>query len=125
MKKIAWVCSFLLVLALVLSAQDYKGKGRVTGIINDEAGKPLEGVTVKLFSPKAQGGFTVQTDKDGKWLGAWIRSGSWNIDFEKIGYAPKKVSVEISENKKNPDIAIALTKVEGLVVTDEVKDILG
>ena len=125
MKKIAWVCSFLLVLALVLSAQDYKGKGRVTGIINDEAGKPLEGVTVKLFSPKAQGGFTVQTDKDGKWLGAWIRSGSWNIDFEKSGYAPKKVSVEISENKKNPDIAIALTKVEGLVVTDEVKDILG
>ncbi|MBE3125250.1 MAG: tetratricopeptide repeat protein [Acidobacteria bacterium] len=125
MKKIAWICSFLLVLALVLSAQDYKGKGRVAGIINDEAGKPLEGVTVKLFSPKAQGGFTVQTDKDGKWLGAWIRSGSWNIDFEKIGYAPKKVSVEISENKKNPDIAIALTKVEGLVVTDEVKDILG
>jgi tetratricopeptide (TPR) repeat protein len=85
----------------------------------------LEGVTVKLFSLTAQDGISVKTDKDGKWLGAWIRSGGWNVDFEKIGYAPKKISMEISESKKNPDITVTMTKVEGLVITDEVKDLLG
>lgn len=125
MKKIALLCSVILVCAGVLAAQDYKGKGRVGGIVTDEAGNPLEGVTVKLFSPRAQGGISVKTDKEGKWLGAWIRSGGWNIDFEKIGYAPKKISIEISENKKNPDVVISLAKVAGLVITDEVKDLLG
>jgi TolA-binding protein len=125
MKKAVLLCSLILVVALVLPAQDWKGKGRVGGIVTDESGNPLEGVTVKLFSLKAQDGISVKTDKNGKWLGAWIRSGGWNIDFEKIGYAPKKVSAEISESKKNPDITIVMTKVEGLVITDEVRDILG
>ena len=125
MKKTALLCSLILIGALVLPAQDWKGKGRIGGLVYDEAGNPLEGVTVKLFSLKAQGGISVKTDKTGKWLGAWIRSGGWNIDFEKIGYAPKKLSVEISESKKNPDITIKMTKVEGLVITDEVRDLLG
>lgn len=125
MKKTVLLCSVILVCAFALAAQDYKGKGRLGGIVTDEAGQPLEGVTVNLFSVKAQGGLTVKTDKDGKWLGAWIRSGAWNVDFEKIGYAPKKISVEISESKKNPDITIALTKIEGLVITDETRDLLG
>ena len=125
MKKTVLLCSVILVCVFALAAQDYKGKGRLAGIVTDEAGRPLEGVTVNLFSVKAQGGLTVKTDKDGKWLGAWIRSGAWNVDFEKIGYAPKKISVEISESKKNPDITIALTKIEGLVITDETRDLLG
>jgi Flp pilus assembly protein TadD len=125
MKKIALVCGALIVSALLLPAQDYKGKGRLGGIVADNAGTPLEGVTVKLFSLKAQDGISVKTDKNGKWLAAWIRSGGWNIDFVKVGFAPKKISVEISETKKNPDIEIKLAKVEGLALTDDVLDLLG
>jgi len=125
MKKMALVCSVLIAVAVLLPAQDYKGKGRLGGLVTDESGRPLEGVRVKLFSLNAQQGLSVVTDKSGRWLGAWIRSGGWNVDFEKIGYAPKKISVEISENKKNPDIEIKLTKVEGLVITDSVRDLLG
>ena len=125
MKKTAMVCGILIALALSLPAQDYKGKGRLSGIVTDEAGAPLEGVTVKLFNPAAQGGVTVTTDKSGKWLAAWIRSGSWNLDFSKIGYAPKKISVDISENKKNPEIELTLTKIEGLALTDDIMGQLG
>lgn len=126
MKRSALICGLLMVLivSLFLGAQDWKGKGRLGGRVLDKAGAPLEGVRVKLFSLKAQEGLEVKTDKSGRWLGAWIRSGGWNIDFEKIGYAPKKLSVEISENKKNPDIEIALDKIEGLIITDEMKDLL-
>jgi TolA-binding protein len=125
MKKTALLCSLIFIGALVLPAQDWKGKGRVGGLVYDEAGNPLAGVTVKLFSLKAQDGLSVKTDKSGKWLGAWIRSGGWDIDFEKIGYAPKKLYVEISESKKIPDITVTMTKVEGVGITDEVRDLLG
>jgi len=108
----------------MLTAQDWKGKGRLGGIVTDQSGAPLEGVRVKLFSLKANEGTEVKTDKNGRWMAAWIRSGAWNVDFEKIGYAPKKISVEISESKKNPDIEISLEKIEGLVITDEIKDLL-
>ena len=125
MKKIALLCCVIFICIVILPAQDYKGKGRVSGFVYDQAGKPLEGVTVKLFSLTAQAGLSVKTGKDGKWLGAWIRSGGWNVDFEKIGYAPKKISMEISENKKNPDVTTTMTKIEGLALTDEIRDLLG
>jgi tetratricopeptide (TPR) repeat protein len=126
MKKSVLICGLLMVLTLSLSlgAQDWKGKGRLAGLVLDKAGAPLEGVRVKLFSLKAQEGLEVKTDKSGRWKAAWIRSGGWNIDFDKIGYAPKKLSVEISENKRNADIEIALDKIEGLVFTDELLDLL-
>jgi tetratricopeptide (TPR) repeat protein len=126
MKRSALVFGLVLILAAssVLSAQDWKGKGRLGGLVLDQSGAPIEGVRVKLFSLKAQEGTEVTTDKSGRWMAAWIRSGGWNVDFEKIGYAPKKIVIEISESKKNPDVEIRLDKIEGLVITDEVKDLL-
>lgn len=124
MKKVLILLIVMSFLAGSLLAQVYKGKGRVFGVVTDEQGNPLEGVTVKLFFVKGEEGFSVKTDKDGKWMAAWIRGGQWNIDFEKIGYAPKKIAIELQEFKKNPEIKIALVKVEGLVVTDEIKEML-
>lgn len=120
MKKLAFATGIIVLCALLLPAQDYKGKGRVSGIVTDEAGAPLEGVTVKLFSVSANGGLSVKTDKAGKWLAAWVRSGSWNVDFMKVGYAPKKISVDLSETKKNPEIEIKLAKVEGIALTEDI-----
>ncbi|NTV80515.1 MAG: tetratricopeptide repeat protein [Candidatus Aminicenantes bacterium] len=120
MKKLALVTGIIVLCALLLPAQDYKGKGRVGGIVTDEAGAPLEGVTVKLFSVSANGGLTVRTDQSGRWLAAWVRSGGWNVDFMKVGYAPKKISVDLSETKKNPEIEIKLAKVEGIALTEDI-----
>jgi tetratricopeptide (TPR) repeat protein len=126
MKKSALILALVLVAAAssALSAQDWKGKGRLGGLVLDQAGAPIEGVRIRLFSLKASDGTEVKTDKNGKWMAAWIRSGAWNVDFEKIGYAPKKIVVDISESKKNPDIEIRLDKVEGLILTDEIKGLL-
>lgn len=124
MRKFIAVISLALLASVVLSAQDYKGKGRLLGVVTDEQGNPLEGVTVKLFSLRVQQGLEVKTGKDGRWIAAWIRGGAWNVDFEKVGYAPKKISIEVNEYQKNPEVAISLVKVEGLVVTDDIKELL-
>ena len=124
MKKAVLAVTVALVAALVLAAQDYKGKARQGGVVFDEKGAPLEGVTVKLFSLKAQQGFEVKTDKNGKWMAAWIRNLDWRITFEKVGYAPQNVTVNVQETSKNPEVKAVMVKVEGLAMTDEIKNFL-
>ena len=117
-------CFAFVLLALVLvggSAQDYKGKARVMGFVYDTDGKPLPEVRVKLFNPKVGQGFELITDKEGKWVAAWIQSGAWNIDFEKIGFAVKKISIQVMELQRNPEVKVSLDKSENLPFTEEVK----
>jgi Flp pilus assembly protein TadD len=109
-------------LSLMLTAQTYKGKGRISGYVLDQDGNPIEGVTVKLFSLRAGAGFEIKSEKDGKWTAAWLRGGGWNLDFEKFGYEPKKISVSVQEmGKRLPPIEIRMNKVEGMVVSDDLK----
>lgn len=125
MKKGLSLIILMMFLPILVLPQDYKGKGRVIGFVHDEAGNPLKGVRVKLFSLRAQDGFTIITDEKGKWVASWIRSGGWNVDFEKIGYMPKKISIQVKEHTKNPEIKVTLKEVEGLVITEELEAELG
>jgi tetratricopeptide (TPR) repeat protein len=124
MKKVAILLILGILAGAFVFAQDYKGKGRVKGKVLDENNNPIEGVRVKLFSVRAQQGFTVTTDANGVWKAMWIRSGQWNVDYEKVGYEPKKISMHISTQKANPDVDIVLKKAEGLVVSKEIEEIL-
>jgi tetratricopeptide (TPR) repeat protein len=123
MKKAIVIITCLLLVGGLLSAQDWKGKGRINGFVTDPEGKPVEGV--KLVWTKSSSGFETVTDKDGKWTGAWLNSGTWNVDFEKAGYVPLKKSFEISEINRNPDFKVTMQKAQGLVLTSELKEILG
>ena len=121
MKKAGFFVILLLLASAIVLSQAYRGKGKVRGYVFDEEGDPLEGVKVKLFSVRAQSGFEAVTDADGMWKAYWIRGGTWNVDFEKIGYKPKKIRAEFKELSKNPDIEIKMEKIEGLVITEELK----
>jgi tetratricopeptide (TPR) repeat protein len=122
MKKFSRFVFFFLVLSSVFAlAQSYRGQGRMTGLVMDQDGKPLEGVKVKLFSLKGNAGFELTTDAKGEWKAIYIRGGGWNIDFERAGYAPKKISTAIEESFKNPVVETKLQKVEGLVISEDLK----
>ncbi len=125
MKKTVWLIVLLVFCGNLAIAQTYKGKARIKGFVYDEEGNPIEGVTVKLYSVIGESGFEVETDAEGKWLASWIRGGAWNVDFEKIGYAPKKISIDVKSYGRNPDIEATLEKVEGLVITPELGEELG
>jgi tetratricopeptide (TPR) repeat protein len=120
-----WRLGFLAVLLLAASAfsQDWTGQGRQIGYVTDEEGKALQGVKVKLFFVKTQTGFETETDTDGKWVAIGIKGGTWYVDFEMPGYLTKKIIIQVKDYRaKNPQVDVKLTKAEGLVVTDEVKE---
>jgi thioredoxin-like negative regulator of GroEL len=113
---VLWIC------ALVFS-QDWTGQGRQIGYVYDEDGNPLEGVKVKLLFIQTQSGFELTTDDKGKWVAIGIKGGMWYIDFEMPGYMTKKISWDILDFRQtNPPLEVTLEKVEGLVLTDELKE---
>jgi TolA-binding protein len=117
----------LLITPLLLSAflfsQDWTGQGRQVGYVYDEEGNPLEGVKVKLFFTQTQTGFETTTDDKGKWAAMGVKGGMWYIDFDLPGYEPKKISTTILDFRQvNKPIEITLKKVEGLFVTDDMKE---
>ncbi len=122
MKKTVLLIILVVFCGSLIFAQTYKGKARIKGFVYDEEGNPIEGVTVKLYSVKGESGFNVETDAEGKWVASWIRGGTWNLDFEKIGYMPKKISINVKSYGRNPDIEVTLEEMEGLVITSELKE---
>lgn len=122
MRRACLLIAVLLAVVSLTHSQGYKGQGRAAGLVTDEAGKPLEGVKVKLFSVKAQSGFETTTNAKGEWRAMYIRSGGWHIDFEKETYLPKKISVELKEHDRNERIEIKLVKMEGFVISESLKE---
>ncbi|HZX11139.1 MAG TPA: tetratricopeptide repeat protein [Acidobacteriota bacterium] len=122
MKKAVFGVISILLLVVFVFPQAYRGRARVVGYVYDQEGKPIEGVTVKLYSLRAEEGFELKTDENGKWVAMGIRGGSWTVDFQKVGYMPKGITMEVESFGKNPDIEITLEKAEGILLTNELKE---
>jgi tetratricopeptide (TPR) repeat protein len=123
MRKYVFGLLVMLILGSLTFAQDWTGQGRQVGYVYDEEGNPLEGVKVKLLFVKTQSGFDTTTDAKGKWAAMGVNGGQWFIDFELVGYEPKKISANILDYRQvNKPIEITLKKVEGLFVTEELKE---
>jgi len=123
MKKCALGIFVILLLASLVVAQDWTGQGRQVGFVYDEEGNPLEGVKVKLLFVKTQSGFETTTDDKGKWAAMGVNGGQWFIDFELVGYEPKKIMTNILDYRQvNKPIELTLKKVEGLFVTEDLKE---
>jgi len=122
MKKLFRSLTIITVLSVpVLLLSQIQGRAKLLGIVLDEeTGQPVEGVTVKAYSPDADAYFTPypKTDQDGKWKALFIRGGMWHLDFEKVGYVPQKISyrVILEVGTKLPEIEIRLKKMKDIVV---------
>lgn len=121
MKKTLFLALILFLSTGLVMSQSYKGQGRLRGKVTDEAGNPLAGVKVKLFSIRGQSGFELTSNAQGEWSANYIRGGGYNIDFLKAGYELKSISTSIPEQTNNPPVEVKLKKMEGLMITDELK----
>jgi tetratricopeptide (TPR) repeat protein len=102
---------FALAVALVSSAtaQEWKGRGRVDGVVKNDKGEPVAGATVKLrWGKSGRGGPDLTTDAKGKWAIFGIAGGPWDIDFEAPGYKARQIQVSLSEGGRNETVSVQL-----------------
>jgi hypothetical protein len=90
------------------SAQ-WKGLGRLTGKVVDEAGAPVADATVRV-DLLGQGGTTVKSNEKGEWLVSGIAKGEWLVTVAKDGMALQKVKVVVQEMALPPLVRTTLKK---------------
>ena len=108
----------MLFVTVTATAQEWRGMGRVGGkVVDEESGKPLDGVTVKAMLPTSQNrGPESKSNNKGEWAIGGVSNGSWAIDFTKEGYETKSITVQISESGRIPPMEIRMKKKAAPVV---------
>jgi hypothetical protein len=71
----------ILALAIPGIAQTSRTTGAVTGIVTDNSGAPLPGVTVTATSPQQQGARTAVTDATGEYTLPVLQPGTYRIEY--------------------------------------------
>jgi|Deesub1362B_J571_1020462.scaffolds.fasta_scaffold00200_24 tetratricopeptide (TPR) repeat protein len=121
---IPFILTLFLLLSILVLSQDWRGKGRVRGVVLTEDGKPIPNAKVIFQSDKYNATFEVITDEKGKWVVMGIRGGKWNIDFVAPGYEPMKISTQVSEILRAKPIEIRLKKTAKALATEKITALL-
>ena len=99
-----------LLVAAPAQAQDWKGQGRLAGVVVDEDGEPVEGATVQLELPGRGGPDNLTTDKKGKWAILGLAGGRWNVDIGKEGFVTKNMFANVSQGRHMPPLKSTLKR---------------
>ena len=89
--------------SLPAAAQSWAGQGRLQGEVQDEQGKPIEGVKITLrhgsdrVDPATDGPKDIYTDKRGKWSILGLTGGQWGILLVKEGYMLSEGLIKVNE----------------------------
>ncbi len=100
LRGVALVTLVALLAVAAAPAQDWSGRGRAQGRVNDEeTGKPLEGVKITLQKGgvEGQGPPPLTTDKKGRWNYLGLGNGNWTVLLDHEGYVPSQGSIHVSE----------------------------
>src|SRR4030042_2434206 len=85
LKQVVLAAAFVILAAGFLQAQRLTGK--ITGVVTDEQGAPLPGVTVEISSPALMGGVYSQITTDrGLYRFANLSPGTYRIVFKLEGF---------------------------------------
>ena len=106
----------------VVSAQAWRGSGRVHGVVVDqETSEPIQGAKVVLVSLRAGrvGPKPIVTDKRGKWAALGLIGGEWHVDVEAEGYVTVQRSFALNELERLPAMKIELERVPPPQPTEE------
>ena len=96
--------------ALPAAAQDWTGRGRLQGKIEDENGEPVEGATVTLLNNDL-GPEPLTTNKKGRWGYLGLRGGTWTVQIERDGFIPSEGVVSVTEFGVNPSVDVQLRRI--------------
>lgn len=122
----ALVALTLLATTTRLSAQDWKGAGRIAGKVVDDSGKPVADAVVKLRLVQADNtGPDAKTDSKGNFSAVSLRGGTWNIDVQAPGFTPGRLSVMLPAGEgRIPPVEIRLKKDAAVAQQKELQGLL-
>ena len=93
-----------------------RGKARLNGVVRTPDGQPVNGATVLVYGTDAKG----QTSPTGTFSLTGLPAGTYSAEVRAIGYAPKRVAVNLSATHAL-SVTIPLDQrvqqIEGVVVT--------
>jgi tetratricopeptide (TPR) repeat protein len=110
----ALLAAILLCSSLPLLAQDWRGRGRLQGMVTDQDGHPIEGATITLrhgndpVKAEAPGPAPLKTDTKGRWSMLGLAHGTWGVLIEKQGYIPSEGRANVEEEGLVPPLNISL-----------------
>jgi len=122
-----WV-GFTLAAFLAVSAfgQAGIGKGRLTGAVVDQDGKPVASVKIVLKFIKSPAGsvhnpewrpesavFETSSDKSGNWTYLGLAGGIWEVQASKDGYHSSSRQVQVQQLSSNPHVKLRLDSLTG------------
>ncbi|MBE0460460.1 MAG: tetratricopeptide repeat protein [Candidatus Aminicenantes bacterium] len=115
--KNIWFIFLILILSLALTSsllgQQGRGRGRVRGTVQDDAGNPIEGVKIVAEHLQYKTTFESNSDKKGSWAIAGLGTGYFRITASKEGYGTVYHEMKVSQfSKKNPSVDFTLKKVQ-------------
>jgi tetratricopeptide (TPR) repeat protein len=124
MRKLFTIILIHLLIGSVVFSQS-TGRAKIMGTIIDQDGKPLPDVVIKMYSLRAATFHRpfAKSDANGKWRVMYLRGGRWRVDFEKVGYTPVRLNVELAfvegkyrpfiSGKREDKVEIKMKKLEG------------
>jgi tetratricopeptide (TPR) repeat protein len=103
----------LLVITQYGLSQVGRGEGRITGKIQSEDGRPLQKAAVKAISLVHQAVvLETRSDEKGEWVILGLGTGTWRVEASAEGYYAASQDVNVKQLERNPEINIALKKLE-------------
>ena len=109
MRRLSFVliALFVCLFAATAFAQDWRAEpsmaGRISGIVTDASGKPIQGAKVKLSHNRGTPP-PLTTNKNGKWELAGIMPGTWTVEVEAPGYVTNKQTADVPPVKPRPPV---------------------
>ncbi len=95
-----------------------RGRARLTGVVRTPDGRPVNGATVLVYGTDATG----KTSENGTFTLSGLPAGTYSAEVRAIGYAPKRVAVNLSATRA-ASVAIPLDQrvqqIQTVVVTAE------
>jgi tetratricopeptide (TPR) repeat protein len=92
------------------AAQDWKGKGTISGLVTDVAGAPVAGASVRLHlgEDTSAGPEAVITDKDGRWQIEKLTFGTWKLEITAPNFDVLAGEVPLTKEQPKQSITVKL-----------------
>jgi predicted Zn-dependent protease len=111
-RKTVTACAVIALFAVAAASSalaQSRGSARLNGKVVDEAGQPVEGVTVKAQMAGQTEIFSGKSDKKGEWRINGVSNGEWKVELSKPELETTTEMVEVRGDRA-PELKVTLKK---------------